>query len=151
MRGKADMRSVESNGFLNPVIVQCDKKSVIDVCRKLARERKARTVLRVAPKQVIRAIGLSKQYTDTYRHWHGATRHKLRRTQAYSDSNFTFHPICSSLLWICAIKIHSATRRQNAIPVFAWISLCFTFVHVRRMGVCIDPCPRSSQVDESMD
>ena len=41
----------EFYGFLSPVFVQCDKEmSIIDVCRKLARERKARTVLRFAPK-----------------------------------------------------------------------------------------------------
>ena len=44
-------RHFDSYGFLNPVIAQCDKKmSIIDVCRKLARERKARSVLRFASK-----------------------------------------------------------------------------------------------------
>ena len=48
---KEILRQIESNGFLNPVIRQCDKEmSIIDLCRKLARERKARTVLRFAPK-----------------------------------------------------------------------------------------------------
>ena len=72
------MRHFEAYGFLNPLIIQCDKEmSIIDVCRKVARERNARTVLRFAPKQVIRATGLSKQYTDTYRDSHDATRHKI--------------------------------------------------------------------------
>ena len=39
-------------------------------------------------KQVIRATGLSKQYTDTYRDSHDATRHKLRRTLACSFQQF---------------------------------------------------------------
>ena len=39
-------------------------------------------------KQVIRATGLSKQSTDTYRDSHDATRHKLRRTLAYSFQQF---------------------------------------------------------------
>ena len=39
-------------------------------------------------KQVIRAIGLSKQCTDTYRDSHDATRHKLRRTLAYSFQQY---------------------------------------------------------------
>ena len=48
---KEILRQFESYGILNPVIVQCDKEmNIIDVCRKLARERKARTVLRFAPK-----------------------------------------------------------------------------------------------------
>ena len=31
---------------------------------------------------------------------------------------------------ICALKIHSGTRRQNTIPTFARNSICVTFVHV---------------------
>ena len=47
---KEILRHVEAYGFLNPVIIQCDKEmSIIDVCRKVARERNARTVLRFAP------------------------------------------------------------------------------------------------------
>ena len=91
---KEILRQFESCGFLNPLIVQCDKEmSIIDVCRKLARERKARTVLRFAPKQVIRAMGLSKQCTDTYRDSHNAIRHKSRRTPAYSfqELHLPFH------------------------------------------------------------
>ena len=48
---KEILRHFEAYGFLNPVITQCDKEmSIIDVCRKVARERNARTVLRFAPK-----------------------------------------------------------------------------------------------------
>ena len=48
---KEILRQFEAHGFLNPVIIQCDKEmSIIDVCRKVARERNARTVLRFAPK-----------------------------------------------------------------------------------------------------
>ena len=48
---KEILRHVEAYGVLNPIILQCDKKmSVIDVGRKVARERNARTVLRFAPK-----------------------------------------------------------------------------------------------------
>ena len=39
-------------------------------------------------KQVIRATGLSNQYTDTFRDSHDATRHKSRRTLAYSFQQF---------------------------------------------------------------
>ena len=62
--------------------------SIIDLCRKIVRERNARTVLRFAPKQVIRATGVSKQYTDTFRDSHDATRHKSRRTLANSFQQF---------------------------------------------------------------
>ena len=48
---KEILRQFEAHGFLNPIIIQCDKEmSIIDVCRKVARERNARTVLRCAPK-----------------------------------------------------------------------------------------------------
>ena len=41
------LRHFESHGFLNPVILQCDTEmSIRDVCRKVAREREARTLLR---------------------------------------------------------------------------------------------------------
>ena len=40
------LRHFESSGFLKLVIVQL---GIIDVCRNLARERKTRTVLRLAP------------------------------------------------------------------------------------------------------
>ena len=42
---KEILRNFEAYGFLNPVIIQCDKEmSIIDVCRKVARERNVRTV-----------------------------------------------------------------------------------------------------------
>ena len=48
---KEILRHFEAYGFLNPVIIQCDKEmSIIDVCRKVARERNARIVLPFAPK-----------------------------------------------------------------------------------------------------
>ena len=86
---KEILRHIEAYGFLNPVIIQCDKEmSIIDVCRKVARERNARTVYDLRRKQVIRATGLSKQYTDTYKDSHDGTRHKSRRTLAYSFQQF---------------------------------------------------------------
>ena len=48
---KEILRHFEAYGFLLPVILQCDEEmSIIHVCRKVARERKARTVIRFAPK-----------------------------------------------------------------------------------------------------
>ena len=71
------LRHFEACGFLNPVISQCDKEmSIIDVFRKVARERKVRTVLRFAPETSIRATCLSKQYTGTYKDSHDAIRDK---------------------------------------------------------------------------
>ena len=48
---KEILRHFEAYGFLNAIIIQCDKEmSIIDVCRKVARERNARTVSRFSPK-----------------------------------------------------------------------------------------------------
>ena len=48
---KEILRHFEAYCFLHPVILHCDKEmSIIDACRKDARERNARTVLRFAPK-----------------------------------------------------------------------------------------------------
>ena len=42
---KEILRHFEAYGFLIPVVIQCDKEmSIIDVCRKVARQRNARTV-----------------------------------------------------------------------------------------------------------
>ena len=122
---KEILRHYEANGFLNPVIIQCDKEtSIIDVCRKVARERNARTVLRFAPKTSHHSNGFVEavhgHIPDTNRDEHCHT----------AFSNFTCHSICDSSRWICALKIHSATRRQNPIPIFARNSICITFVHV---------------------
>ena len=47
---KEILRHFEAYFFLSPIIIQCDKEmSVIDVCRKVARERNPRTVSRFAP------------------------------------------------------------------------------------------------------
>ena len=81
---KGILRHFEAYGFLNPVIIQRDKEmSIIDACRKVTRERNARTVLRLAPK-----TSHQRQCTDTYKDSHDATRHKLRRTLAYSFQQF---------------------------------------------------------------
>ena len=84
------LRHFEACGFLNPVIIQCDKEmSIIDVCRNICTRTKRENSVTICPKkQVIRATGLSKQCTDTYRDSHDATRHKLRRTLAYSFQQF---------------------------------------------------------------
>ena len=137
-------------GFLNPVIVQCDKEmSIIDVCRKVARERNVRTVLRFAPKTSHQSNGFVEA---VHGHIQGLARCYQTQIAANIDAtftNFTCHSIRDSLRWICALKIHSATRRQNAIPIFARNSVCVTFVH----GIRVDPRSRSasSQADEQMD
>ena len=48
---KEILRHFEACGFLNPGITQCDKEmNIIDVCRKVARERNARTASTICAK-----------------------------------------------------------------------------------------------------
>ena len=48
---KEILRHFEAYDFLNPVIIQCDQEiSIIDVCRKVAHERSARTVFEIRAK-----------------------------------------------------------------------------------------------------
>ena len=59
-------------------------------------------------------------------------------------SNFTCHCIFDSLRWICSLEIHSATRQQNLIPIFAQNSinsLCFPITQ------CVQP---NCRTDASM-
>ena len=113
---KEILRHFEAYGFLNPVILQCDTEmSIIDVCRKVARERNARTVLRSAAKNKSSEQRVCRSSARTHSgNSHDATRHTFEtNTGIQLFSNFTCHSICNSFRWICSLKIHSATRRQN--------------------------------------
>ena len=122
---KEILRHFEAYGFLNPIIIQCDKEmSIIDVCRKVARERNVTLCAKnkSSEQPVCRSstrthTGTRTMLSDTNRdeHWHTAF------------SNFTCHSTCDSLRWLCSLKIHSATRRQNTIPIFDRNSICITF------------------------
>ena len=87
---KEILRHFEAYGFLNPVIIQCDKEmSIIDVCRKVARERNARTVLRFAPKNKSSEQRVCRNSART----HTGTRTmppdtNSRRTLAYNFQQF---------------------------------------------------------------
>ena len=123
--------SASCDRFVNPVISQCDMEMrIIDVCRKVARERKARLVLRLAPKRLTRCMVLLKQYTDTYKDLQDATKQKSTRALVCCFSDISRRSIRKSLRWICAHKIHSETRRKNAIPIFVWRSMCISLVRV---------------------
>ena len=115
---KEILRHFEAYGFLNPVIIQCDKEmSIIDVCRKVARERNARTVLRFAPKASHQSNG----------HIQGLTR--CNQTQIETNTGVQLSAISPAIPF--AIRYAGfSTRRQNPIPIFARNSVCITFVHV---------------------
>ena len=75
---KEILRHFEAYGFLNPIIVQCDKEmSIIDVCRKVARERNAQN--RSSEQRVCRSSAQTHTGTRTM-----LPDTKLRRTLAYS-------------------------------------------------------------------
>ena len=96
---KEILRHFQARGFLNPVIIQCDNEmSLIDVCRKVARERNARTVLRFAPKTSHQSNGFVE---SVHGHIQGLAR--CYQTQNRDEhwqrvfSSLTCHSICSSL------------------------------------------------------
>ena len=121
---KEILRHFEAYGFLNPVIIQCDKRDEcpLDVCRRGAHERNARTVLRFAPKTSHQSKRACRSSTRT----HSGTRTMLpdpNRDEHWHTALSSFHlPFHLQFVYagFCALKIHSAARRQNTIPIFAW-------------------------------
>ena len=93
---KEILRHFEAYGFLNPVIIQCDKEM-----SKLHANETREQCYDFRQKQVIRVTGLSKQCTDTYRDSHDAARHKLRRILAKNFQQFhlPFHLQLVTLDW----------------------------------------------------
>ena len=87
---KEILRRFEAIGFLNPVIIQCDKEMSTKTCvEKFARERNARTVLRFAPKTSHQSNGFVEAVHGHLQGLaHDATRHKLKRTLAYNFQQF---------------------------------------------------------------
>ena len=78
---KEILRHFEAYGFFNPVIIHCNKEmSIIDVCRKVARERNARTVLRFVPKTSHQSNGLVEAV-------HGHIRGLARCCQTQIETN----------------------------------------------------------------
>ena len=130
---KEILRHFEAYGFVNPVIIQCDKEmNIIDVCRKKLHANETREqCYDLRQKQVIRTTVFVESNTRT----HSGTRTMLPDTNRDEHwhtafSNLTCHSISNALRWICSRKIHSATRRQNPNPIFARNSICISFVHV---------------------
>ena len=125
-------RHFEAYGFLNPIIIQCDKEmSIIDVCRKsctrtkrgisfanCAKNKSSEQRVCRSSTRTLSGTRTMLPVTNRDEHWHTAF------------SKFTCPSVCDSLRWISSLKIQSATRRQIPIPIFARNSICITFVHV---------------------
>ena len=124
---KEILRHFEAYGFLNPVIIQCDKEmSIIDVCRKVARERNARTVLGLAPKTSHQSNGFVEAV-------HGHIQGLTRCYQTRIETNTGVQLSAISLAIPFAIRyvgfvLSSATRRQNPMPIFVWNSIMYHFL-----------------------
>ena len=92
------LRHFESNGFLHHVIVQCVKEmSIINVCRKLAREREARTVLQFAPKTSHESNGLVEAV-------HGHIQGLARRYQTQIETQIGIQLSATSLAILFAVR-----------------------------------------------
>ena len=102
--------------------------SIIDVCRKVARERNARTVLRFAPKTSHQSNGFVEAV-------HGHIQGLARCCQTQIETNTGIQLSAISLAIPFAIRhagfiLSRFTVRpdgQNPIPIFAWNSICITF------------------------
>ena len=90
---KEILRHFEAYGFLNPVIIQCDKEmSIIDMCRKVARERNARTGLRIAPKTSHQSNGFVEA---VHGHFQGLAR--CYKTQIETNTGIQLSAISSAI------------------------------------------------------
>ena len=129
---KEILRHFEAYGFLNPVIIQCDKEmSIIDVCRKVAHERTARTVLRFTPK----TSHQSNAFVEAV-HGHIQGLARCYQTQIETNTGVQLSAISPAIPFAIRYagfvlsRFTVSTRRQKPIPIFAWNSICITFVHV---------------------
>ena len=111
---KKILRHFEAYEFLNPVIILCDKEmSIIDACRKVARERNARTVLRFAPKTSHQSNGFVEA---AHGHMQGLAR--CYQTQIETNTGIQFSAISLAIPFsiryagFCSLKIHSATHND---------------------------------------
>ena len=124
------LRHFEGYGFLNPVIIQCDKEmSIIDVRRKVARERNARTVLRYAPK----TSHQSNRFVEAAQgHIQGLAR--CYQTQIETNTGIQLLAISPAIpfaIRYAGVVLSRFTVRpdgKNPIPIFARNSICITFV-----------------------
>ena len=125
-------RHFEACGFLNPVIIQSDKEmSVIDVCRKVARQRNAITV-KSSEQRVCRSSARTPSGTRTM-----LPDTKMRRTLAY---NFQQFPLPFHLQFV-TMDLFSQDSQCDLTPE-SHSNICLE-LHRSRSA--------SSQIDEQVD
>ena len=128
---KEILRDFEAYSFLNPVIIQCDKEmSIIDVCRKVARERNARTVLRFAPKTSHQSNGFVEA---VHGHMQGLAR--CYQTQIETNTGVELSAMSPAIPFAtryAGIVLSRFTVRPDGRTPFRYLlgTICITFVHV---------------------
>ena len=99
----------------NPVVLQCDKEmSIIDVCRKVPRERNARTALRFAPKTSHQINGFVEA---VHGHIHGLAR--CYQTQIETNTGIQLSEISPAspfALRYAGFVLSRFTMRPDAAP-----------------------------------
>ena len=129
---KEILRHFEAYGFLNPVIIQCDKEmSIIDVCRKVARERNARTVLRFVPKTIHQSNGFVEA---VHGHIQGLAR--CYQTQIETNTGIQLSAISPAIpfaIRYAGFVLSRLTVQPDGRTPFQYLlgsPKCITFVHV---------------------
>ena len=120
---KEILRHFEAHGFLNPVIIQCDKEMcIIDVCRKVARERNARTMLRFAPKTSHQSNGFVEA---VHGHIQGLAR--CYQTQIETNTGVQLSAISPAIpfaIRYAGFVLSRCTVRPDGITPFQYSLLC---------------------------
>ena len=129
---KEILRHFEAYSFLNPVVLQCDKeKSIIDVCRKVARERHARTVLRFAPKASHQNNGFVEA---VHRHIQGLARCYQTQMETNTGTHLSvISPAIPFAVRYAGIVLSRFTVRPDGRPPFQYLlgtPYVSPFVHV---------------------
>ena len=129
------LRHFEAYGFFNPVIYQCDREmSVFDMFRKVARERNARAVLRFFVKTSHQLKGFVEAV-----HGHIQGLPRCYQTQIKTNTDVQFSAISRTIPFsVRALDLFSQDSQcdptAEPVPIFAWIFMCITFVHVQWIG-----------------
>ena len=118
---KEILRHFGAHSFLNPVIIQCDKEmSIIDVCRKVARDRNATKVSRFSPKTSHQSNGFVEA---VHGHIQGLAR--CYQTQIETNTGIQLSaispaiPLTTRYAGFVLSRFTVRPDRQNTIPIFA--------------------------------
>ena len=130
---KEILRHFEAYGFLNPVIIQCDKEmSIIDVCRKVARERSARTVLRFAPKTSHQSNGFVEA---VHGHMQGLAR--CYQTQIETNTGVQLSAISPAIPFLQFVTLDLLSQDSQCDPTAEHHSNICSEHHMYHLCACL--------------